>query len=541
MGKSITIHLNQSEKRIEQTLRKYLKGLVGVYNGNNLKICDKYNDNWIFVSLHSFKDHILTYSLDAYQTSIVTLEYQYGKGIFMSPFIKNKTQKSKQKMKIRIKAKNEIDLTNIYPKINETEFDIIQDQYMHLNSAQYKKMLDSKFLDFAGFQISIDLIETYEEESISEHHLAVQEAVDEKFIYANDVVDVLMAGLEVGKNIILWGRGGHGKSEITELVLDKLYELGFLKEPAFVQAFGDGLTEDKLFGGMNIKKFRDEGQVEYLPENSFMNHEVVVFEELFDAPPSVLLSLKDIMTSKRFRQGNETFNIRTKVFIGLTNKSKDEFSEKDESLKALADRFPLCYKTEWGHYNKTDFMKLFQKVLGEKTYKKYPDKLNQLAEILQYNNTNGTSFVSPRTAVSAAQLYIANRNLKFISEIDEKTLADFNKQKRETVESGRQEQLLKNIEKYLEDQNLDILSAEDDFLKDLQAAQEASGGSKLDLSDLNQTSGDLSVKQNKLKFLENTLAATSILPKLDSKAKALNKRIKEAINNIDLELKKNKK
>jgi hypothetical protein len=52
-----------------------------------------------------------------------------------------------------------------------------------------------------------------------------------------------------------------------------------------------------LFGGLDINKFHDEGVLEYLLDNSFMNHEYVVFEEMMDAPDFILEQLKDILSS----------------------------------------------------------------------------------------------------------------------------------------------------------------------------------------------------------------------------------------------------
>jgi hypothetical protein len=39
-------------------------------------------------------------------------------------------------------------------------------------------------------------------------------------------------------------------------------------------------------------------EFEYLVENSFMNHEYVVFEEMMDAPDFILEQLKDILSSR---------------------------------------------------------------------------------------------------------------------------------------------------------------------------------------------------------------------------------------------------
>ena len=75
---------------------------------------------------------------------------------------------------------------------------------------------------------------------------------------------------------------GHGKSEIT---------LDFLKAKGinpYIITMGTGMTTDRLFGGLDIPTFEKTGKIEYLVENSFMNHEYVIFEEMFDAPDFIL-------------------------------------------------------------------------------------------------------------------------------------------------------------------------------------------------------------------------------------------------------------
>src|SRR4029078_3038105 len=115
---------------------------------------------------------------------------------------------------------------------------------------------------------------------------------------------------------------------------------------------GSGTTTDKLFGGLDLKLFNEEGKIQYLVENSFMNDEFVIFEELFDAPDYILEQLKDILSSGVFRNGTQVFPIKTKLIICCTNKTREQFS-KNDSLKALMERFPLEHEVKWDSYNAT--------------------------------------------------------------------------------------------------------------------------------------------------------------------------------------------
>jgi len=238
-----------------------------------------------------------------------------------------------------------------------------------------------------------------------------------KFIKADDIVDIMELGIETEKNVFLFGKGGHGKSEITDEVFKQL------GVTPFIQSCGDGLTEEKLFGGLNLKIFQDSGDIFFNVENSFMNSEYVILEEFLDAPMNVLLSLKDILTSGEFRHGSQRFKIKTKCVIALTNRTKAEVSE-DDSIKALMERFPLGKLVEWDTYDREDFLKLFQTV-KKKEVSNYGKEMQVLANIISTSITNG-NFVSPRTAIHCLEVVIASgfESLVFIDGLDSSMVKD---------------------------------------------------------------------------------------------------------------------
>lgn len=237
---------------------------------------------------------------------------------------------------------------------------------------------------------------------------AVKNPVAEKFVFMDKTVSILNVGFSTAKNVILYGPGGHGKSEIT---LDFLKAKGI--EP-FIQTMGTGMTTDRLFGGLNIPTFETTGKIEYLVENSFMNHEYVIFEELFDAPDFILEQLKDILSSGVFRNGTQIFPIETKFIICCTNRTRDEFS-KNMSLKALMERFPLELNVIWDNYTEISYNKLLESKFGV-------DNVDPVIPyLLQEYAKNGIT-ISPRVAVTAYQVYdeCGPESLSFIAEFAKK-------------------------------------------------------------------------------------------------------------------------
>ena len=237
---------------------------------------------------------------------------------------------------------------------------------------------------------------------------AVKNPVAEKFVFMDKTVSILNVGFSTAKNVILYGPGGHGKSEIT---LDFLKAKGI--EP-FIQTMGTGMTTDRLFGGLDIPTFETTGKIEYLVHNSFMNHEYVIFEELFDAPDFILEQLKDILSSGVFRNGTQIFPIETKFIICCTNRTRDEFS-KNMSLKALMERFPLELNVIWDNYTEISYNKLLESKFGV-------DNVDPVIPyLLQEYAKNGIT-ISPRVAVTAYQVYdeCGPESLSFIAEFAKK-------------------------------------------------------------------------------------------------------------------------
>lgn len=224
----------------------------------------------------------------------------------------------------------------------------------------------------------------------------VKSKLNEKFVHCDPFAEAFTAAVNTNKNVMFYGKGGHAKSEMAGFLTKE-----FNMKP-FVKAFGIGSSMEDLLGGLDMRAFQDgipeenvkRGTIRYLIENSFMMHEYVVFEELFDAPAQMLTILKDILTSGYYRQGNHVMEIKTKCIIVLTNKTKEEIGE-DDSTKALLERFPIEARIEWPDYSEQSFSNMFSKVLK--------DEMKTFSEILADIHRNG-GWISPRTAIQAAEI-----------------------------------------------------------------------------------------------------------------------------------------
>lgn len=219
----------------------------------------------------------------------------------------------------------------------------------------------------------------------------VQNDLLDGFVFMDKALTILDVGMKTEKNVVLFGPGGHGKSELS---LEFFYSRDL---NPYIITMGTGMTTDRLFGGFNIPILEKEGKIEYLVENSFMNHEYVIFEEMMDAPDFILEQLKDILSSGVFRNGTQEFEIKTKFIVACTNRTREEFS-KNASLKALMERFPLELNVIWDNYNETSYNTLLERRFGT-------GNVDPIIPFLLQEYVKQGVTISPRIALDCYEIY----------------------------------------------------------------------------------------------------------------------------------------
>lgn len=231
----------------------------------------------------------------------------------------------------------------------------------------------------------------------------------QRFVKYEQVARAIALGLQSNQNVIFWGPAGHGKSEMVEDALrglglwtvDNATGLPAHDTSTFIQSFGEGLTEDQLWGGIDLKAMEDDKVIKYHPEHSFLNKDIAVFEEMFDAPAICLLPLKHTITQKVLAKGGIYYPMRTKSIIVCTNKNPEDLQAMGPSHQALVERFPIQLKVEWQSYNAEDYAEMMAHHKNANMF--HDDMINALADIISKVSKAGT-FISPRTAMWAMGL-----------------------------------------------------------------------------------------------------------------------------------------
>lgn len=259
---------------------------------------------------------------------------------------------------------------------------------------------------------------------------------EKRFIHYQNVLDALVtaytefeAGSEVGANVILWGRGGFGKSEMGKAFGEAI------QEHAFIQSFGASSSEEAIWGELDLQELRDGDAIRFHLERSFLNHKYVVFEEALDLPGRILDDLKDTLEARCFRRGVVQFPMKTRTIVICTNHDPQEFAKRNSSANALITRFPLEVKVEWPDYEPQSYRLMYQRQLPL-----YAD-LAPLFSMIASGLSDSGSILSPREALNMMRTVLR----RAFSQGRESVVASDFKILVNATRFGRQKELLESL------------------------------------------------------------------------------------------------
>lgn len=229
-------------------------------------------------------------------------------------------------------------------------------------------------------------------------YLRICTILETRFIFYEHVAQVMSIALAKRKNAWFHGPGGYGKSEMVEAVIAGLG----LMDDTFIQAFGQGMTPDKILGDIDLKEMRQNDRLRYKTEESFINKKYAVFEELPDAALPVLFILKDPLARKKLRYGSQQEQLLTESIFVCSNRGPSYLADYGVDAAALAQRFPYQKNVCWDKHDQGSYEKLLHKRAPSMEGPTLESQVGAYSQLLADASARGEP-ISPRIALDGAQ------------------------------------------------------------------------------------------------------------------------------------------
>lgn len=189
-------------------------------------------------------------------------------------------------------------------------------------------------------------------------HQAIAE-LNARFPNISKAVDAVVTALVHQRHCILWGRGGHAKSEIVEAAIKLLHGENYFYSDTKILACSEDTDPANFLGYVDMLEFRERSNLVYKMDQTIYEHEVVILEEGFDLAEYLLTTMRDPITRGELCINKTCHKSKLKTLFVCTN--VDPYSwAKTNSQKATLKRFDIVVLNEWESYEVADWDRMFK-------------------------------------------------------------------------------------------------------------------------------------------------------------------------------------
>lgn len=247
--------------------------------------------------------------------------------------------------------------------------------------------------------------------------------VAKTFFNMENVVETLYRAFVSGKNVILYGPGGFGKTTVVQEFI-KQAELNH----SVIIGYED-MDVEGLLGIPNIEKLMKESTYEIsFDKTVFVNPGILILEEFLDVNPKTAIALKDIITSGGYRHGNKFIESRIGSIVICSNRSPYELSIDNSTTAFYRERFPIVLNVEWVNYSAAKYLNFIIKIIDEKEFSAHEELFRILSELAYRTGKLATGPVSPRIIKDTIEFLRYNEynidNLRFIDGLNTSILKE---------------------------------------------------------------------------------------------------------------------
>jgi len=268
----------------------------------------------------------------------------------------------------------------------------------------------------------------------------MKERVAKKFYDMDDVVEALYRAFVSGKNVILYGPGGFGKSTVVVEFL-KAANINY----STIVGYED-MDVEGLLGIPNMDKLLTKSIYETaFDRTAFVNPGILILEEFLDVNPKTAIALKDILTEGGLRQGNRFTESLISSVVICSNKSPYELSTDSSTTAFYKERFPVVVRVEWDKYNYNRYKAFIEVIVTPKEMSTYKEQIYVVAKLAASTTKKTSVPVSPRIVKDAIEFLRSNDwdiySLRFIDGLD----SDIIEEVREEYEEEKEREKIKDI------------------------------------------------------------------------------------------------
>lgn len=158
--------------------------------------------------------------------------------------------------------------------------------------------------------------------------------VKKYFVERDKEFEQIKYALLIKEHILLKGKPGTAKSRIGK------YSFGYIgSSKTFAIQLSKFMSEEYLFGAININKMRNEGKVEHIVKDSVVDSEFAFIDEVFDGNDALLRSLLEVLNERTFTRHSQKVDCKLHSAILTSN-----YVREDEVTEAFLDR--ILFKSE---------------------------------------------------------------------------------------------------------------------------------------------------------------------------------------------------
>lgn len=158
---------------------------------------------------------------------------------------------------------------------------------------------------------------------------AIRDGLNKGLIGRKEEINLILLAMLSGENILLIGKPGTAKSEMSRRIENCLPD----GSNYFEYLLTKFTTPEEIFGGISIPKLK-KGKQERMLEGYLSNAHIGFLDEIFKANSSILNSLLTIANERIYHDGARKIKTPLRVIVGASNELPTE-----KELEALYDRF----------------------------------------------------------------------------------------------------------------------------------------------------------------------------------------------------------